>query len=70
MTINNNPTNRAGAIDLLRHVLSVAVIIQHMPSHSRFDAGLNYFIRYVSEYVDGAVVGFFLIAGFFLSQTK
>lgn len=54
-----------GWIDLLRHVLIVAVIFQHMPAETRYPPELNALIRSLAPAIDGAVAGFFLISGYF-----
>lgn len=54
-----------GWIDLLRHVLIVAVIFQHMAAESRYPTELNALIRSLTPAIDGAVACFFLISGYF-----
>ena len=54
----------AAGIDLARHVLALAVIVQHMHSISRYSPQVNAVLDDVCHYVDGAVAGFFLISGF------
>lgn len=56
---------RLGGIDLLRQVLAIAVIWQHSKSHSRFTPDVNHAIDQISAYCEGAVMGFFIISGFF-----
>lgn len=51
-------------IDIYRHLLAVAVIIQHMTSQSRYDAITNTQISDIVYWVDGAVMGFFAISGY------
>jgi hypothetical protein len=51
-------------IDILRHILSIFVILQHMGS-SRYSANINGELRYYVDFVDGAVACFFMISGFF-----
>jgi fucose 4-O-acetylase-like acetyltransferase len=51
-------------IDILRHLLAIFVIAQHMAS-SRYSAETNSILRNFVDYIDGDVAGFFLIAGSF-----
>jgi hypothetical protein len=51
-------------IDLLRHGFSLAVILQHMTSGSRYSPETNEILRTLVDWVDGAVLGFFLLSGF------
>ncbi|RYZ75084.1 MAG: hypothetical protein EOP91_00050 [Lysobacteraceae bacterium] len=57
-------------IDLLRHMLAMAVIIQHMHSESRYSLATNLQIADVVYWIDGAVVGFFALSGYFFSNAK
>lgn len=50
-------------IDLLRHGLCLAVIVQHMPS-SRYSAETMQGMAVLADWVQGAVLGFFFIAGY------
>lgn len=52
-------------IDLLRHVLTVAVIYQHMMSRSRYSEGVTETLDYWVPLVDGAVACFFMLSGYF-----
>lgn len=51
-------------IDLLRHLFALAVIAQHMASASRYSPATNQGLTLFADWVDGAVLGFFLISGF------
>lgn len=53
-----------GWIDVLRHLLSLAVIFQHMSSANRYPAELNVYISNIVPALDGAVACFFLLSGF------
>lgn len=55
-------------IDLLRHLFSVAVILQHMASGSRYSVETNLKLTSIVDWVDGAVIGFFFISGFLLKD--
>lgn len=58
-------------IDLLRHIFAVAVIAQHMTSASRYSVETNMELARVVNWIDGAVIGFFLISGYlFKSQSN
>lgn len=59
---------RIGTLDVLRHLFAVAVIFQHMPSKTRYSPELNRTIGELVSYVDGAVLGFFLISGLLSSS--
>lgn len=63
--MNQLVTKRYGAIDLLKHLLAICVIIQHMKSESRYSNETNLFINDIVQYINGAVIGFFMISGFF-----
>lgn len=52
-------------VDVLRHLFVVAVIFQHMPSHSRYSEAINGQIEHWVPLIDGAVAGFFLLSGYF-----
>lgn len=54
-----------GWMDALRHLLSLAVIFQHMPASNRYPTEVNAFISNWVPAVDGAVACFFLLSGFF-----
>lgn len=56
---------RSGAIDALRHLLSIAVIVQHTQSLTRYPPEINGAIANVVTYIDGAVMGVFLLSGLF-----
>jgi hypothetical protein len=58
-------TKRSGGIDLLKHLLAIFVIMQHMTSKSRYSEETNLFLGSIIEYINGAVIGFILISGFF-----
>lgn len=58
------------SIDLLRHLLSIAVISQHMSSLSRYSAETNAALLMANGWIDGAVAGFFLLSGFFFRPQK
>lgn len=55
-------------LDLLRHLFSVAVIVQHMASASRYSVQTNQGLASVVAWVDGAVLGFFFISGFLFKE--
>ena len=61
---------RYGGIDLLKHLFALFVIFQHMTSESRYSDDLNFFIKEMVSYIDGAVMGFILISGFFFHPSK
>jgi fucose 4-O-acetylase-like acetyltransferase len=50
-------------IDILRHILALAVILQHMAS-SRYTAETYQNLLSAVNWIDGAVIGFFFISGF------
>jgi hypothetical protein len=58
---------RYGAIDLAKHLLALFVIFQHMTSLSRYSQETNLFIANIVTYINGAVIGFFMISGFFFN---
>lgn len=51
-------------IDILRHFLTIFVILQHMTS-SRYSVDVNAEISSYVDFIDGAVAGFFIISGYF-----
>ncbi len=53
-----------GAIDLLKHLLAIFVIVQHMHSGTRYSEHTNQILSSACDWLDGAVIGFFLISGF------
>ena len=55
-------------IDILRHLFSFAVILQHMTSVSRYTVETNKKLASVIDLVDGAVIGFFFISGYLFKQ--
>jgi len=55
------------ALDLYKHILAVFVIILHMTS-SRYSDTFLHELSTIQNFVDGAVAGFFLIAGFFFRE--
>lgn len=57
-------------IDLLRHLFSLAVILQHMTSASRYSHETNLQLASLVNWVDGAVVGFFFISGFLFKPSN
>lgn len=57
-------------IDLLRHLFSFAVILQHMTSASRYSVETNLKLASVLDWVDGAVIGFFFISGFLFKDPQ
>lgn len=57
-------------IDLLRHIFSCAVILQHMASASRYSSETNLQLASVINWIDGAVVGFFFISGFLFKKPE
>lgn len=52
-------------VDILRHLLTVAVIYQHMLSRSRYSDAVNLEIQHWVPLFDGAVACFFLVSGYF-----
>jgi surface polysaccharide O-acyltransferase-like enzyme len=50
-------------IDILRHILALAVILQHMAS-SRYAPATSQNLLSAVNWIDGAVIGFFFISGF------
>jgi hypothetical protein len=50
-------------IDILRHILAIAVILQHMAS-SRYTPETHQNLLSTVNWIDGAVIGFFFISGF------
>lgn len=57
-------------IDLLRHFFSLAVILQHMSSTSRYSQEINLQLMSMVNWIDCAVAGFFFISGFLFKQPK
>ena len=55
-------------IDLLRHLFCIAVLVQHMPSESRYSEATGAQLMQVIGWVDGAVVGFFFLSGFLFKR--
>lgn len=51
-------------IDLLKHLFAIAVILMHMHSYARYSETTNQDLLGLSDYIDGAVFGFFLISGY------
>lgn len=60
-------SGRLVGLDLLKLLLAVAVVVQHMTSEARYTEDVNDFIVALASWVDGAVAGFFMISGFLLS---
>lgn len=58
------------AIDLLRHLFAVAVIVHHMRSETRYSDATNALAMDTAGWVAGAVAGFFLISGFLYKQPE
>jgi hypothetical protein len=54
--------------DILKHFLAIAVIFQHMHSSTRYSAELNIKLTHFTDYIDGAVICFFMLSGFFFKQ--
>ena len=52
-----------GALDIFKHLLALAVIFHHMRS-DRYADDVSSFIDSVSNLVDGAVCGFFMLSGY------
>lgn len=52
-------------VDLLKHILAICVIIQHIHSNSRYSDATNNKIAQVVILVQGAVLAFFLVSGYF-----
>lgn len=55
-------------IDALRHIFAIAVIAQHMASASRYSMATNLELARIVDWVDGAVIGFFLVSGFLFKR--
>jgi hypothetical protein len=55
-------------IDILRHLLAIAVIIQHMHSTSRYSIETAKSLINFASYIDGAVICFFMLSGFFFRE--
>lgn len=51
-------------IDIFRHLLALCVIVQHMPC-VRYSAATNARLDHLAFFVQGAVLTFFLLSGFF-----
>ena len=62
---NKKNSIRLGGIDLLKHLFALFVVFQHMTSESRYSIETNIFIQDTVRYIESAVMGFFLISGFF-----
>lgn len=61
---------RYGGLDLLKHILAIFVIIHHMTSESRYSVETNKYISDIVIYVNGAVIGFFILSGFFFKSSN
>lgn len=57
-------------IDLLRHIFSIAVIMQHMGSESRYSVETGQRLGEILNWIDGAVIGFFFISGFLFKNPQ
>lgn len=57
-------------IDLLRHLLTVFVIIQHMASNSRYSSSTNLELAVFVNWIDCAVLGFFFMSGYLFKQKE
>jgi Acyltransferase family len=55
-------------IDILRHLLAIAVIIQHMHSKARYSIGTTENLTNFASHIDGAVICFFMLSGFFFRE--
>lgn len=51
-------------IDFLRHLFAIAVIAQHMSSNTRYSIATNLQLLKAVDWIDGAVIGFFMISGY------
>jgi peptidoglycan/LPS O-acetylase OafA/YrhL len=51
------------AIDILKHLLAICVVIQHTHSSARYSTGTNARLEQLGFLVQGAVFTFFLISG-------
>ncbi|QWX83327.1 acyltransferase family protein [Cellulophaga sp. HaHaR_3_176] len=58
---------RFGGLDILKHILAIFVITQHMHSQSRFSIEVNLYLTEIINYINGAVITFFMLSGFFFS---
>lgn len=67
--INDPEISMTFGIDLVRHLFSFAVILQHMTSESRYSVETNLKLTSVIDWVDGAVIGFFFISGFLFKNS-
>ncbi|MDS3860084.1 acyltransferase family protein [Thermosynechococcaceae cyanobacterium BACA0444] len=52
-------------VDIVKHIFALGVIWLHVKSESRYSKDVSDLINIIGNYVDGAVIGFFLISGFF-----
>jgi peptidoglycan/LPS O-acetylase OafA/YrhL len=52
-------------VDILKHLLALCVIIQHMTSRARYSPATNSRIAHAAFFAQWAVLVFFLIAGYF-----
>ena len=55
-------------IDILRHIFSFLIILQHMHSVSRYSFETNTQLTQFVNWIDGAVLGFFCISGYLYKQ--
>jgi hypothetical protein len=65
ITDNHSSNKPLMGVDVLRHLLTFAVIFQHMRSNSNYSYTLNQKIYHWSLMIDGAVACFFLLSGYF-----
>jgi fucose 4-O-acetylase-like acetyltransferase len=61
---------RLFGVDILRHCLAFFVVIEHMHSSSRYSYATNSKIAQLALLVQGAVLAFFLISGYFFQVKK
>ncbi len=57
-------------VDLVKHIFALAVVWLHVKSESRYSKDVNELIDAVWDYLDGAVIGFFFISGFFFKGAR
>lgn len=61
--------SRLGGVDILKHLFAISVIFQHTKS-AIYSSETSAFHSGVTQWIDGAVMGFFLISGFFFSHER
>ncbi|WP_319518095.1 acyltransferase family protein [uncultured Martelella sp.] len=59
-----------GGLDVLKHLLAIFVVIQHTWSATRYPSEMKLGYEHLTDIINGAVFGFFLISGFFFKAPK